>query len=85
MILAALWYQVDCACRRSAPWYSLGRGPISAEKSILLDYVSNMSIISLGKALQNKHSSVALTVASGLLIQLMTVVSTGLLSAALVK
>lgn len=81
MILAALWYQVDYACRRCTPWYSLARGPVSAKKSLLLDYVSDMSIIALRKALQNKHSSVVLTIVSGLLIHLMTVVSTGLLSA----
>ncbi|KAJ5200051.1 Protein of unknown function DUF3433 [Penicillium cf. griseofulvum] len=79
-IVASFWSRVEFQAKQSAPWYSMLHGPEQAEKSVLLDYISEMQLISLWRALKNRHFIVASGVASSILLRLLVIFSTGLFS-----
>ncbi|KXG47473.1 Protein of unknown function DUF3433 [Penicillium griseofulvum] len=79
-IVASFWSRVEFQAKQSAPWYSLLHGPEQAEKNVLLDYISEMQMISIWRALKNKHFIVASGVASSILLRLLVIFSTGLFS-----
>ncbi|KAI9150762.1 Homeobox protein 4 [Paramyrothecium foliicola] len=80
LILNVLWGQVDHVVKVSMPWEELGKGPSSAEKTLLLDYVFPLLPVSLWKSFRNRHWVVVLTILGRVLIQVTTVLSTGLLT-----
>ena len=61
------------------PWAELARGPVTAEKSLLLDYISPSLLVSIWKAIKQRHWLILATVSGFVLIKAMTVISTGLL------
>lgn len=61
------------------PWAEMAKGPVSADKSLLLDYLSPFLVLSWAQALKNRHFMVVATILGFALIMLMTVASTGLL------
>ncbi|KAJ6439890.1 cutinase transcription factor 1 alpha [Purpureocillium lavendulum] len=79
VVVGALWRQVDHANKILIPWKELRYGPTTADKSLLLDYVSPILPTSLWMALRNRHWAVAMSILGHLLILGTTVFSTGLL------
>jgi hypothetical protein len=84
-IIATFWSRVEFQAKHNAPWQSMLEGPQPAEKSVLLDYTSDMQPVALWKAFKNRHLIVFSGVACSLLLQLMIVFSTGLFSLEEVK
>ncbi|KAJ9487637.1 hypothetical protein VN97_g5654 [Penicillium thymicola] len=54
--------------------------PVEARESILLDYVSEIQLVSMAKAIRNKHFDVAAGVTCSMLLRLMVIFSTALFS-----
>jgi hypothetical protein len=79
-IIATFWSRVEFQSKQNAPWQSMLEAPQPAEKSVLLDYVSDMQPVTMWKAFKNKHLLVFSGVSCTLLLQLMIVFSTGLFS-----
>ncbi|CAG8032889.1 unnamed protein product [Penicillium olsonii] len=77
-ILAAGWTQVEYRAAQLMPWVLMRRGPTPSSESIFLDYISQWNIISLYQSLKKKHFLVSLCVAGSLLLNGVTVFSTGL-------
>lgn len=84
-IIATFWSRVEYQSKQNAPWQSMIEGPKPAEKSVLLDYVSDMQPVAMWKAFKNKHLIVFSGVSCSLLLQLVIVFSTGLFSLEEVK
>lgn len=61
------------------PWAILHNGPTSAENTLLLNYIEPAQPVSLYRSINNGHYPVTLAIVGSLLIQLLTVISTGLL------
>ncbi|KAJ5356294.1 Protein of unknown function DUF3433 [Penicillium concentricum] len=79
-IVALFWSRVEFQAKQSAPWYSILHEPQDAEKSVLLDYISEMQPVSIWGALKNKHFTVAAGVTLSILLRLLVIFSTGLFS-----
>jgi hypothetical protein len=84
-IIATFWSRVEFQSKQNAPWQSMLNAPQPAEKSVLLDYISDMQPVAMWKAFKNKHLIVFSGVSCSLLLQLMIVFSTGLFSLEEVK
>lgn len=84
-IITTFWSRVEYQSKHNAPWQSMIEGPQPAEKSVLLDYVSDMQPVTMWKAVKNKHLIVFSGVSCSLLLQLVIVFSTGLFSLEEVK
>ncbi|KAI0405028.1 hypothetical protein F4802DRAFT_211548 [Xylaria palmicola] len=79
-VVAALWSRVEFQAQMDAPWRRLARGPISAEKSLLLDYQDYFAPKALWKALANHDWAVALSMAVTFLLTGTMLLSTTLLN-----
>jgi len=79
-VVVAVWRQLDFHCKVLTPWAELRRGNVEASRSILLDYVSPLQIISLSRALHKGHLVPAVTVIGFVILKLITLTSTGLLT-----
>jgi hypothetical protein len=79
IILVAAWRQVDYSYKRLTPWSELDKREASAERSILLDYISPFQLITFYRSLKNGHHAVALGIVGFLLLRAATIASTGLL------
>lgn len=80
VLTAALWGQVQYRALQFMPWLLMSRGYAPASQSVLLDYISPWSVISLIKAVRRKHFLAALAINGTILIQLAIVFATGLFS-----
>ncbi|KAL5360844.1 hypothetical protein BJX96DRAFT_184846 [Aspergillus floccosus] len=78
MILTAGWTQVEYRAAQLMPWVLMLRGRTPASESIFLDYLSNWNVVSLYRSLRQGHYLVALCVTGSLLLNGLTVFSTGL-------
>lgn len=78
-ILAAFWDQVEYRTKQMMPWAILHKGPFPAADTLLLDYIEPPRLISLFASIRNAHHPVSLAITGSLLLQFLTVVSTGLL------
>ncbi|UKZ53144.1 hypothetical protein TrVGV298_006935 [Trichoderma virens] len=79
VVVGALWRQVDFANKILMPWEELRTGPSSADKTLLLDYISPLLPVGLWMSIKNRHWSVTISIIGQLLILGTTVFSTGLL------
>jgi len=61
------------------PWLALCEGPVSAERSLLLNYFSPPTYEALYRSLRNRHFLVFTTTACYLLLKVATILSTSLL------
>ncbi|KAI1319490.1 hypothetical protein F5Y16DRAFT_390811 [Xylariaceae sp. FL0255] len=77
-VVLSFWKQVDYSNRLLVPWAELRRGPATADRSVLIDYISPLVLVVLYRATKNRHWAVTATIVGGLLIQLATIFSTGL-------
>jgi hypothetical protein len=71
VILVGLWRQVDYHCKALTPWAELRKGPVTASRSILLDYTSPLQISAFVKASQNGHWAVLASIFAFALLKLM--------------
>lgn len=67
-----------CIAKYIQPWASLANGPLPAEQTILLDYITAFQVSAFWQALKLKHATIAATILIFILIKVLTVVSTGL-------
>lgn len=79
-IIISIWIQIAYWGKLLQPWQGVKRGPISAEQSVLLDYISGNLPINLWKAGRLRHAAVLLIIDVGLILKLVPVASTGLLA-----
>lgn len=79
-VLAALWSRVEFQAKQSAPWLAMYEGPQPAERSILLDYISDMQPVAIWKALKHRHFAVASSVTCSILLRILIILSTSLFS-----
>jgi hypothetical protein len=75
----SLWRQVDYHCKLMQPWQEMSKGQVDAERSVLLDYLSPMLLVSLVQAVRNHHAPVAASVAGFITLKAIILLSTGLL------
>jgi hypothetical protein len=78
MVVAAFWTKVSFHYRQLAPWRSLAAGSASANRSLLLDYVSPSIPVTLARSMRSRHLDVSLAISATLLLQLIIIFSTGL-------
>jgi hypothetical protein len=74
------WRQVDYAAKSLQPWAEMAKGPATADRSLLLDYVTPIQAVALTRALRNRHFVVASTITVFFLLKVLTIISTGLFS-----
>lgn len=79
-ILAAIWSQVLYRTKQIQPWVSMAEDRKEASENVLLDYISDLDLLVIFKALKRGHVVVAAAVLVSLLLQLLIVLSTGLLT-----
>ncbi|KAH8807598.1 hypothetical protein F5884DRAFT_344007 [Xylogone sp. PMI_703] len=80
VIIAALWNRVNYQVKSLAPWYNLRRAACKPERSILLDYVSPLSILSMFRAAKHRDWAVFAVTSVSLLLKLATIISTSFIS-----
>ena len=71
VVLVGLWRPVDYYCKALTPWAELRKGPATASKSILLDYISPVTPVSCYRAIRNKHWAVVAGITSLWILKLM--------------
>lgn len=79
VIVVSFWRQIDYHCKALAPWKELQNGPVTARKSIFLDYVGPIQALTFFHAAGNRHFVVVLTISGFFLLKAITIASTGLL------
>ncbi|KUM62199.1 hypothetical protein ACN42_g4914 [Penicillium freii] len=79
-VIVAFWSRVEFQVKQRAPWKSMAEKPVAARESILLDYVSDIQLASMAKAIRNKHFDVAAGVTCSMLLRLLAIFSTALFS-----
>lgn len=77
-ILTAGWMQAEYRAAQLMPWILMHRGLTPPSQSIFLDYMSKWNVVSLYQSFKQKHFLVSLCVAGSLLLNGVTVFSTGL-------
>lgn len=84
-LVAAVWGRVVFQAQLVAPWYRLMQPRTEAQKSILLDYFDMISPVAIFNSLKNQDWIVSISVSVSLLIQLVIVLSTGLIDLSLTE
>lgn len=79
VVVISFWRQVDYHCKVIQPWKELRNGPTDGTHSVLLDYLSPLQIISLIKAIRNRHTAVAASITGFAILKIVVLSSTGLL------
>lgn len=80
VVVTVLWRQVDYAAKYIQPWAALANGPLPAEQTLLLDYITDFQIVAFWQAIRRRHVTIASTILVFVLIKVLTVISTGLFS-----
>ncbi|PIA97501.1 hypothetical protein CB0940_05286 [Cercospora beticola] len=78
VVVISLWRQVDYQCKMLQPWRELYDGSVSADRSILLDYISPLQATSLIKAIRYRHTAVIASICGFAILKLIVLFSTGL-------
>lgn len=79
ILIISLWRQLDYNCKVITPWYGLLQSKQKASRSILLDYISPLQVVTLYQAIVNHHTAVVFTTLGFFTLKLITIASTGLL------
>jgi hypothetical protein len=69
---------IELKVKQSMPWHELSSGAASAEKTILLDYMSRTIFGNVRRSIKNRHWAVSMTIIGHLILLLMVVFATGL-------
>ncbi|KAH6972861.1 hypothetical protein BKA56DRAFT_555774 [Ilyonectria sp. MPI-CAGE-AT-0026] len=78
VVILSFWRRVDYYYKSLQPWRELWAGPVPADKSLLLDYITPFQGTSMIRAIKNGHYAVAATIFSFFLLKLIILVSTAL-------
>ncbi|KAI1739553.1 hypothetical protein F4680DRAFT_466377 [Xylaria scruposa] len=78
LLLLSIWRQVDYHSKLTQPWREMFSTYSSPQRSILLDYVSPMHLISLYKSFRQRQYPVVVSVSGFIMIKLAILVSTTL-------
>lgn len=84
-IAAAFWARIEYQAKQSAPWNAMMKGPTTASRSVLLDYVSPWKPSALWAATKNKDYLVSIAIIGSFIFKLIIVFSTGLMSLARIE
>lgn len=79
-VIMSIWNQTTYCCKLLEPWKELKGGPATADKTVLLDYVSPILPVNLWKAGELKHITVLVAICADIVLRIVTVASTGLIS-----
>ncbi|KAK5653618.1 hypothetical protein OQA88_8647 [Cercophora sp. LCS_1] len=77
-LIAAIWAPVEYRGKQITPWIILSRGFRPATDNVLLDYVDGINFVDLFKSFRKRHWLAFSVIGASFLIQLATVVSSGL-------
>ncbi|KAI0876144.1 hypothetical protein GGS24DRAFT_488825 [Hypoxylon argillaceum] len=77
-VVLTLWTQVDYSNKILTPWKDMRQGHTTADRSVLLEYISPLMMTTLWRAMKKRHWAVIASITGIVLIQLATVFSTGL-------
>lgn len=80
ILFTVVWRQVDYAIKSLQPWAEMANGPVSAERSLLLDYITPFQATTLWRSVLSGHYGITLSVIVFFLTKVLTIVSTGLLT-----
>ncbi|KEF53553.1 uncharacterized protein A1O9_10528 [Exophiala aquamarina CBS 119918] len=80
ILFTVVWRQVDYAVKSLQPWAEMANGPVSAERSLLLDYVTPFQGVVLWRSIFSGHYVITLSITTFFLTKALTIVSTGLLT-----
>jgi hypothetical protein len=69
---------IELKVKQSMPWHELASGAASAEKTILLEYMSRTIFGNVWRSIKNRHWAVSMTIIGHLILLLMVVFATGL-------
>ncbi|KAH7121184.1 hypothetical protein B0J11DRAFT_59206 [Dendryphion nanum] len=78
VLIQVVWRAIDLKIKETMPWHELVHGPSSADKTLLLEYISAMMPKNIWRSFKNKHWAVTMTIVGHLILLLMTVFATGL-------
>jgi Protein of unknown function (DUF3433) len=84
VIITSIWRQIDYHCKALRPWEELQKGPAPADRTLLLDLVSPLQVVSFFNAVTKRHLPVVVTISGFVILKLITIASTGLLDIATV-
>ncbi|KAJ5287532.1 hypothetical protein N7478_003218 [Penicillium angulare] len=79
-LISAFWGRVEFQAKQSVPWQAMLQKPETPEKSILLDYISEMQPFAMIRAIRNRHHIVTSGISGSLLLRLLLIISTSLFS-----
>jgi len=79
-LVAAIWSRVEYQAKLVAPWVRLSQQPAPADRTILLDYLSDFLPYSVVKAAKNRDYLVSAASAVAILVKTLIIISTGLIT-----
>ncbi|KAI1735226.1 hypothetical protein F4680DRAFT_435865 [Xylaria scruposa] len=79
-VIGAIWTRIDYQAKMTAPWNRLARGPASAEKTLLLDYIDPLPPVSVVRAIKYRDFGVAAAATIALLWSLVITFSASLIN-----
>ncbi|KAI0444000.1 hypothetical protein F4803DRAFT_561206 [Xylaria telfairii] len=77
-VVLSLWVQVDYSIKILTPWQEMRQGQTTADRSVLLEYISPFMMTVIWRSVKQRHWVVTASILGILLIQLATIFSTGL-------
>ena len=78
-LVTALWARVEYQAKHAAPWLRMSMGPATADRTLLLDYISISQPRTIAKAVKNRDYVVAATAIVSMFLMVLVVASTGLM------
>jgi Protein of unknown function (DUF3433) len=84
IIITSIWRQIDYHCKALRPWEELQKGPAPADRTLLLDLVSPLQVVSFFNSVTKSHFPVVVTISGFVILKMITIASTGLLDIATV-
>jgi hypothetical protein len=80
IIISGFWYLVESNSKLLAPWRSITNHPATIGKSLRLDYSSEFRYVTLFSSVKNAHWDVFLAVVGTFSLNIIIILSTGLLT-----
>lgn len=78
-MIAAIWGQLEQRAKQIMPWCVMSRGEVSAQKSLMLNYLTSSMPGSLLRSLKRKHFLVTIGIFGSLILRLTIIFASGLL------
>lgn len=69
-VVLSLWVQVDYSIKILTPWQEMRRGQTTADRSVLLEYISPLMMTVIWRSVKQRHWVVTTSILGILLIQL---------------